>query len=76
MMGVAPHIDLEKSVSQAPVSAVNSISIHSVFDGLTGLKLALLASVWSSTLSDGLTALVMLVLLHWPSDPVSVPRLS
>ena len=45
MMEIAPHIDLGMTVSEAPVSAVNSTSIHSVVDGLTGLKLALLASV-------------------------------
>ena len=45
MMGIAPHIDIGMIVSQAPVSAINLTSIHSMVDGLTGLKLALLASV-------------------------------
>ena len=70
MMGIAPHIDLGMTVSQTPVSTVNSTSIHAVVDGLTGLKLALLAFVYSITLSDWLRALIMLVFLHWPSDPV------
>ena len=45
MMGIAPHIDIGMTVSQAPASAVNSTSIHSAVDGLNGVKLAVLASV-------------------------------